>query len=410
MIIGAPTLQAQGDHLLLSHRVELETKKVNVPQHLWFTLPASCEGFALPQSESAVASLLLLAMSLGEDVEVDGHLSECFAYGLREYQRIFQWAWPRQLKAIQVRCRQYRLAQQETTTPSGVGCAFSGGIDSFYTLWSHLAQNEPLKEFQISHGVFVHGFDIPLEDVTNYQRCKSAYQAMFARLGLQLLDVQTNARAFCNHLSWGEIAFGPALLGVALLFNRWSRRFYIASDQTYDFSTFVGSDPRANHLLSTERFQIVHHGAATPKVEKAKALSIWPETYFHLRVCWQKPNGVINCCRCRKCLTTMLMLGAIGSLSKYSTFPLPFRGLLLLSFSWRTVPEYMPALIRYRSILLRSVLQQARQNRRTDIVFWVLLSLLQGRIYRMLNFLRQAASALRKRLLQAFRLQRDGRW
>ena len=39
---------------------------------------------------------------------------------------------------------------------SGVGCFFSGGLDSFYTLLKH--------RDEITHIIFVHGFDISLED------------------------------------------------------------------------------------------------------------------------------------------------------------------------------------------------------------------------------------------------------
>ncbi len=39
---------------------------------------------------------------------------------------------------------------------SGIACFFSGGVDSFYTLLKHREE--------ITHIIFVHGFDIALED------------------------------------------------------------------------------------------------------------------------------------------------------------------------------------------------------------------------------------------------------
>ena len=42
---------------------------------------------------------------------------------------------------------------------------FTGGVDSTFTLWSHLPQNQPVPEFRITHAIFLKGFDIlPTEE------------------------------------------------------------------------------------------------------------------------------------------------------------------------------------------------------------------------------------------------------
>ena len=42
--------------------------------------------------------------------------------------------------------------------------AFSGGVDSFYTLRAHVAGQEPDERARITHGLFVHGFDLSLSN------------------------------------------------------------------------------------------------------------------------------------------------------------------------------------------------------------------------------------------------------
>src|SRR5690606_12146306 len=41
--------------------------------------------------------------------------------------------------------------------------------------------------------------------------------------------------------------------------------------------------------------------------------------------CWEKPDGLQNCCRCYNCIVTMCGLEAVGVLERYHTFPLPLR-------------------------------------------------------------------------------------
>lgn len=48
-----------------------------------------------------------------------------------------------------------------------------------------------------------------------------------------------------------------------------------------------------------------------------------PKARAFLRVCWQNPDNAYNCCRCEKCIRTMLALEALGGLDQCPTFPLP---------------------------------------------------------------------------------------
>ena len=91
----------------------------------------------------------------------------------------------------------------------------------------------------------------------------------------------------------------------------------------------MGAHPVLDHLLSTEGVQIIHDGAESTRSNKIAAIVEWPATYQRLRVCMGKVSfneqtgQPRNCCRCQKCLNTMITLDLLGRLRLYSTFHVP---------------------------------------------------------------------------------------
>ncbi len=73
-----------------------------------------------------------------------------------------------------------------------------------------------------------------------------------------------------------------------------------------------GSNPVTDWMLSSDSFHIVHDGAAYHKIEKVRQIVQWPEAMQYLRVCWEGAHKDRNCCRCQKCVWTLLTLRAIG--------------------------------------------------------------------------------------------------
>jgi hypothetical protein len=87
----------------------------------------------------------------------------------------------------------------------------------------------------------------------------------------------------------------------------------IASAYIYSSLSFpCGTNPLTDGMMSNDSFQIVHDGAAFHKVEKMREFSRWPEALKYLRVCWQGEHKDRNCCRCQKCVWTMLAFRILG--------------------------------------------------------------------------------------------------
>lgn len=101
------------------------------------------------------------------------------------------------------------------------------------------------------------------------------------------------------------------------------RRIFIASTATYDYLLPHGSHVALDPLWSTEQIDIVHDGCEATRWQKLERIMHDPVVQNHLRVCWRRPHGEFNCCRCSTCLRVMVYLAALGVLDKFPTFDHP---------------------------------------------------------------------------------------
>lgn len=353
MIIHSPQTITRGDTFRISARLEFQQPLPDGPDRLWFELPASQAEYVDGRLESFVMSLLPLAMKRGEPIEVRGPLSPRLAYGLRNYQNVFHLWFPNRFTPADIACEEYAPAPP---APDTAGVAFSGGADSFYTLWQHLPEREPLPGYQVTHALFVHGFDITLDDAKTFEVARAAYDRMTADLGLTLISLRTNVRALLRDVDW-HLAYGAALAGAAQLVGRAFSRFYVPAGHTYRDNYPTGADDRIA-LLSTEALGLFYSGAEATRVEKLVTLAGWPETYARLRVCWEHPDGLTNCCRCEKCVRTMIPLSLENRLTAYTTFPHPIERRHIRALRFKEV---------HTRIYARQLIAHARRRGRTDI-------------------------------------------
>jgi hypothetical protein len=321
MRLCPPKLDRAHAALRLSARVSLKTPHATIPNVLWFEFPAAQEAFLSESADAFLVALLPLAMVLGEPIEVCGPVSPYLLRAVEEYQRLFHLWLPRWFQAVPVH-GELEESEELPIGAAGAATLFSGGVDSFYTLQTRLSPRESLPKYQVTHALFIHGFDIPLEDTATFERASTEYGRMLETLGVQLLTLRTNLRDFLRPVQW-EMAHGAASIGSAMTLRGAFSRLYIPSSQTYTETFLWGSDYRADPMLSTPSLTIVNDSAFLCRFDKTLAIAGWPETFHRLRVCWKHPNGLTNCCRCGKCLRTMIALELAGTLSCFSTFPLP---------------------------------------------------------------------------------------
>lgn len=190
---------------------------------------------------------------------------------------------------------------------------FSGGVDSFYSLLRGGTDPRLL--------VFVHGYDMKLEDEARFSAFRPTLEAAASVTGSRAIIVRTNLREHpeFNVCSW-ERTHGGALAGVCHLLTGSIDSMYISATYVLDDERPWGSHARIDHLWSSDRLRVAQCGAEIWRHDKLRAIMDEPLVRDHLRVCWENrmPSG--NCSRCDKCLMTMIVLAQAGRLERFRVF------------------------------------------------------------------------------------------
>jgi len=326
MKVFRPWIHEDGDDVVVSARVEVDSARTELPSELWFAFPSSYREHLTDHLNGFAVALLPLAMTLGEDLRMEGVLSPRLLRGMEEYQRI-QCAWrPTPFKAVGIEPDQLQpagLGPLET----GVACSFSGGVDSSYTVWRHLPENEPNRRYRISHCLMINGFDADsdVENAGHFSRIQKSIEPMLEDLGLHLVVCRTNYMSFSDPNILKQ-SFGAMVTAPALVLGRLFSCFFVPASYRFDEFCRDGSHLMIDHLLSTESMETVHDSSHLIRPEKTATISNWSATHATLRVCFnatgyrEDTKSIVNCGRCEKCIRTMKTLEMSGSLEKYTTF------------------------------------------------------------------------------------------
>jgi hypothetical protein len=327
--IFTPVITEKGDDIWVSARVETNSCPVALPDTLWFSFPRRFCDYVTGDMNGFAAALLPLAMTLGEDMYMEGVLSPRLLSGMEEYQRI-QCAW-NPSPFLPVSFEPEMLEPTIANSGGGVvGSSFSGGVDSAYTLWSHLPENERNPSYRISHCLIINGFDddLDLDGSGRFAKLEQAMQPMMDRIGTQLVVCKTNYMAFSDKTILKQ-TFAAMVTAPALVLGGLFSTFYVPSSYRFDDFYRDGSHLMLDHLIATETMETIHEGSHLKRTDKTEVISKWSETYRTLRVCGsenvydEETNSVLNCCRCEKCIRTMMTLELYGKLDKYKSFPRP---------------------------------------------------------------------------------------
>jgi hypothetical protein len=297
-----------------------------------------------------LAALLLPAMSAGEPLEVTSPVSPRLLRCLEEIQAIFH-CWYPALWTVPIRAPVRVRPQREEAAPRQVGLFFSLGVDSFYSLLKNVARH-PDDEDTVGALIVVHGFDVLVgrEDSGAFAQVLAHAREVGRELGKEVLPVLTNVRGLLDQwVDWGHASHGPALASVGLTLQGLFRRVLISASYGYADLAPWGSHPLLDPLWSTESLSFVHDGCEARRVEKIHLLARSPIALEHLRVCFEHPEAY-NCCRCKKCLQTMVALHSAGTLGQSASFPRPLDAELLRGvraatlLSLRYLEELLPHL------------------------------------------------------------------
>ncbi len=336
LVVGRPTalttdgwyrlgaaLRVEGDARLEAHQAEI-----------WFSLPAEHAGtFALPDcSDCFLLGLLYFAMRNGYDIRLEGAVSTQLAVNLPNEIMPIMCAYRPCLRPVCVSAAETRDFQGG----SGVGTGFSGGVDSFYTIFSNL--KEPVRPSdKITHLFFfnvgTNGLGRSVEELalvrTKFLRRYEALRTAADLIGLPLIPVDSNVHSFLPDNIASDITICNA---ATVHFLRKGIGLYFTSSNGYDYTellrflTHTHSAARIDmamveHVLcqwlSDGTLKIVPYGTNRKRLEKTQAIADYRPAQLRLNVCNSVNTLEKNCSVCSKCRRSMLELELLGKLDLF---------------------------------------------------------------------------------------------
>jgi len=280
---------------------------------IWFRGPEQYSRGDLDASPF-LPGLLLTAMWWKEDLAIDGPVSKRLLrnvnHAITEYRRVFP-----ALPAIEVRAHKWKPPKASPRT----ACLFSRGVDSWYSVLRSLEHKRRGRP-PLTHLLYVPSIDFMYGD-DNRARSIAATQEAAAAVGCELVLLETNLRHFTERFQhWGK-TFGGGLSSIALAASGFTHVLLAASVPLGEENR-SGSSVTLDPLFSTERTEIVHHGAEARRVDKVRFVAEHRVLLPYLKVCFVADTAT-NCGECEKCLVTMVALHIAGALDGCSAFERP---------------------------------------------------------------------------------------
>ena len=213
----------------------------------------------------------------------------------------------------------------------GVGTGMSCGVDSFATLYEYTELCN-IPEYKITHlthfNVGAHhgqtgSFDPELQRKL-YKKDVAMVQRFCDKYGYKLIAVDSNLTEVLDSF-FGYLNFSNTHtyrnIGVVLILQRLFSKYYYSPAVNLDhFVCRLEGDTAYYEKwllpnLSTETTSFYNSNKNWTREEKLKQIVNFPQSYNWLKVCVKSD---VNCCKCVKCMRTILGLEAIGKTELYA--------------------------------------------------------------------------------------------
>ncbi|MGH7566347.1 MAG: hypothetical protein ACREK2_05915 [Gemmatimonadota bacterium] len=314
MKIGRPELLERNRELV--YRVGVESPEGAI--ELWFSVAEEYGDLVSDRADAALLGLILPAMRRGEDLHVEGPVSERLYYNLAgPFQIVMREVIP-SLSRIRILPAEIRSGLRRAR---GVATGFSAGVDSFSVLADH-HYGDPTPGFRLTHllynNVGSHGpAGNPLFRL-RYERLRPVTD----RIGLPFVAVDSNLMSFYSEVSFKH-SYSLRNASVALLLQAGIGRSFHAAGTVLK-GTHTGpardvafSDPVTLPMVSTECLDALSVGGIYSRVEKTLQVAQIEDSYAVLDVCVRN-DRLGNCSTCKKCVRTLLTLEIAGLLDRYA--------------------------------------------------------------------------------------------
>lgn len=303
--------------VLLPHRIQSDGAVVlssewlmhgNKLHEFSFRIPAEHYDAGMEQNASPhLLAMLMPVMRVGGQLRVSAALDQQLVRNLDAFMHYWVRWCPEFFRRVEIVPDQWQSVDADEDGEPGLISCFSGGIDSWYSCLRVAAdEGVPLKSL-----LFLHGHDLDFHQLDQFHGLADNYEKTLQMRSLNMIRVETNAQETAKkfQLSWPKMAHGIQLAAALHLF---SHRHTLASIPSSDIvSTLIypwGSNPVTDPLLSSSRMTVCYHDCQVSRFAKILEVVQHDDVLGSLRVCYKSDAEPLNCGRCVKCLSTIMMM------------------------------------------------------------------------------------------------------
>jgi len=204
---------------------------------------------------------------------------------------------------------------------------FTGGIDSFYTLFS--------KESSIDSILYCINYDIYKNQTDLLEKQLNVINTVAKKIGKKVIICETNNRIVLQYLKtyncnntgdrWGVFLHGVCLFNHAYNLSNYYSEFYFPSSLSCNNEWRLwGSDHKLDKHFSSSHLKISTHGNVD-RFQKTRYICLHQKkqlVFDNLKVCWVNSDKRFNCSKCDKCMRTIVSIGTVDEeyLKQLKTF------------------------------------------------------------------------------------------
>lgn len=289
---------------------------------LWWEVPEAVAGDLTGWADPWVVGLVFPMMQGGAPVHVEGRVSPSLLANLELFMKVWECWEPGRYRPVSLSADS-EVELPPVPVPGATLASFSGGVDSCFTVFRHQKGLAGRRSRHVDAAVVQHGMDVRLDGANTdgvYGQMLAGARTMLDSLGIRCIPMRTNFQTMRLH--WGD-AWGTQLAsGIGLLAGRYDAAL-LANDMPYRWmERHWPHHPLTVPLLAARGMTLIDDGGEASRVQKAGLIADWPEAMRHLHVCFgvDEPGTYRNCCRCEKCIRTILAFRVAGR-PRPSAFP-----------------------------------------------------------------------------------------
>lgn len=265
-----------------------------------------------PHPESHLSAFLLSAMAAGRNLQTDAAVDPVWLQNNSRLQDIFHrwWGYPK----IRIDAP---IAPSTLPRPSKTAALFTAGVDSFHTLLHHPRQIDAL--------MFIEGLDVKIDHVEYRRHTRELIRNIARARRVEFISIATNLR---KHPLFRKMDYmnshGGAMAACAHQLSGHIGHLIINSSSVTDYNVPLGTHWESDPLWSSSALEVEHWGQHLWRSEKLGQIMHEPIVRANLRVCFETLQAPrLNCCRCEKCVRTMLSLHQRGELDDFTSLQPP---------------------------------------------------------------------------------------